>query len=85
MACEHFQPQQLIELAKQYVQENAISQDQWQFKEFSYTENISTGTFKSVMTKVAYKNNQWLVVVIDRRVMGSPAQELGFKVADISL
>jgi hypothetical protein len=80
MPCEHVGPVELIEMAERHLRERGVDAARWPGALFRWSENVTGGTWASVILEVERRGEQWIVTRIDRSAAALPEGETGFQV-----
>jgi hypothetical protein len=78
MACEHKGGPELIEMAEERLAAQGVPRERWAGRRFRWAENVE-GVWKSVITEVERRGEEWVVVRLDRSPAELPEGELGFR------
>jgi len=85
MPCEHVGPVELIEMAERHLRERAVEPSRWPGALFRWSENVTDGTWASVILEVERQGEAWIVTRIDRFPEALPESATGLQVlADAS-
>lgn len=79
MPCEHVGPVELIEMAERHLREQGVETSQWPGTQFRWSENVTGGTWASVILEVERRGEEWIVTRIDRSPERLPEEETGLK------
>jgi hypothetical protein len=66
MPCEHVGPVELIAMAEEQLRREGVDEALWPGTAFRWSENVTGGTWASVILEVERRGAQWIVVRIDR-------------------
>lgn len=80
MPCEHVGPVELIEMAEGNLRERGVPLAQWPGAIFRWSENVTGGTWASVILEVERRDDQWVVTRIERLPEPLPESETGLRV-----
>ena len=64
--CTHLQPQALFIMAKNKAEAEKIPKKEWQSYEFLITEHLPSHMWRTIQTKIIYKNGVWSVGGVER-------------------
>ena len=64
--CTHLQPQDLFNMAKDKAEAEKIPKEEWQKYDFLITEHLPHHMWRTIQTKISYKNNIWSVSDVKR-------------------
>ena len=85
MPCEHVGPAELIEMAERHLLDRGVHSPRWPGALFRWSENVTGGTWASVVLEVERQGEAWIVTRIDRFPEALPESATGFHVlADAS-
>jgi hypothetical protein len=79
MPCEHVGPVELIEMAEGKLRERGVDEAQWPGAIFRWSENVTGGTWASVILEVERRGEQWTVIRIERLPQPLPEGETGLR------
>jgi hypothetical protein len=80
MPCEHVGPPELIAMAEEHLRAEGVDEARWPGAIFRWSENVTGGTWASVVLEVERRGAQWIVIRIDRFPEPLPESEVGFRV-----
>ena len=78
-ACTHFQPADLIEMTEKHLHEAKIPQEQWEGRRFQWAGPIDSPPFTGLILQCKRKDDNWVLIKLDRRKDGVPADMVGFR------
>lgn len=79
MPCEHVGPVELIEMAEANLRERGVPHAQWPGRSFRWSENVTGGTWASVILEIERREDQWVVTRIERLPEPLPKSEIGLR------
>ena len=79
MPCEHVGPPELIAMAEEHLRERGVAEAQWPGATFRWSENVTGGTWASVILEVERRGEVWIVIRIDRSPTPLDEGEIGFR------
>jgi len=77
MPCEHAGPHELMEMAEAHLAD--VPREQWPGRRFRWAENVTGGTWASVVLEVERRGDQWIVVRLDRNPEPLSEPDCGFR------
>jgi hypothetical protein len=78
MPCEHKGAPDLIEMAEAHLAECDVPAEEWAGLRFRWSENVD-GVWRSVITEIERRGDEWVVVRLDRSREPLPQHDLGFR------
>ena len=72
-------PHDLIAMAEKDLRERGIAEAAWNGLTFRWAENPPDGMWKSIVTEVERRRDEWVVTRIDRNAEALDEDELGFR------
>ena len=78
MACDHLQPEDIIERAETWLRENRVSN--WNGVRVRHGENTPQGMWGSVVMELERRDEHWIVTRLDRNREPLPERECGLEV-----
>lgn len=66
-------------MAEQDLRERSIAEAAWNGLAFRWAENPPDGMWKSIVTEVERRGDEWVVTRIDRSAEALAEEELGFR------
>ena len=79
MPCEHVGPVELIAMAEEHLRSEGVDEALWPGTAFRWSENVTGGTWASVILEVERRGEQWIVIRIDRLPEPLPESETGLR------
>jgi hypothetical protein len=80
MPCDHVGPVELIEMAEEHLRQRGVEASRWPGSLFRWSENVTDGTWASVILEVERRGEEWIVTRIDRSAEPLVESETGFRV-----
>jgi hypothetical protein len=80
MPCEHVGPVELIEMAERHLRERGVDASRWPGARFRWSENVTGGTWASVILEVERRGEGWIVTRLERSPEALPEGTTGFQV-----
>ena len=78
-ACTHFQPADLIEMTEKHLREAGVPPEQWEGRKFQWAGPIDSPPFTGLVLQCKRKEDNWVLIKLDRRKDGVPEDQVGFK------
>jgi hypothetical protein len=78
VACDHKGGPELIEMAEAHLAECGVPAGEWAGLRFRWAENVD-GVWRSVITEIERRGDEWVVVRLDRSREPLPPHDLGFR------
>lgn len=76
--CTHFQPADLVALAVQQLEKNAVPKSEWEGRRFHWGGSIESPPFTGLVLECKHKAGDWIITRMDRRRDGVTSDEAGF-------
>ena len=80
MPCEHVGPAELIVMAEEHLRAEGVDEARWPGATFRWSENVTGGTWASVILEVERRGEQWIVTRLERSAEPLVENETGFRV-----
>jgi hypothetical protein len=76
MACNHFGPIDIIQLAEERLGRDGVAPESWEGMVYGFGENVTGSQWTSVYTEIERRGGTWVVTKIDRMTTPlDPARE----------
>lgn len=76
MPCDHIGGPELITMSEEHLRREGIPEEQWKGLRFRWAENLADSMWASVIVEVERRDDQWIVVRLDRNK--EKLEETGF-------
>jgi hypothetical protein len=80
MPCEHVGPVELIEMAEEHLRQAGVETSLWPGSHFRWSEDVTGGTWASVILEVERRGEDWIVTRLERSREPLSGDEAGFQV-----